>query len=149
MTDKRHTTDCLEIGEFIFDMINDILPTFPIIAEQSTQLPFAIYKRVGYQGRDTKDKYNYEEQITVEVIACANKYKESLKLASEIKNRLEYSKGTWRNTFVTNVSLANTSEDYINEVYTQRMTFDISIDNHKFNEIMKLSENNKDYPIAY
>ena len=134
---KRHTTDCLEIGEFVFDMINDILPTFPIIAEQSTNLPFAVYKRVGYQGRDTKDRYNYEETITVEIIACANKYKESLKLASEIKNKLEYAKGVWRNTYITNVSLMATSEDYSNEVYVQRMTFDISIDNHKFCEVVK------------
>lgn len=138
MEQKRHQTDCLEIGEFVAERLNKYLTPYPVIAEKSTDKPFAIYRRIGYTGRDTKDKYNYEETILIEITIVTEKYKQGIELASAIKNEFEYLKGTWRNTVITSIVLTNSSEDYIGEAYTQNMTFQINIDNEKYKRLYGL-----------
>lgn len=134
---KRHNTDCLEIGEFIFDKINGIIEIYPIVAEKSALFPFAVYRRLNFTPRDTKDKYNFEERVTMEIVIATEIYKQSIEFASKIKEALEYFKGIWRNTYITNIRLIDSNEDYINENYIQRMVFEIVIDNDKFNSIQK------------
>lgn len=140
MEQKRHKTDCLEIGELIFEMVNPIVSTFPLIAEKDALFPFAVYRRTSFTGRDTKDRYNYEEVVTIEIIVASEKYKESIKLASKIKDKLEYFQGIWRNTFISNITMINTSENFINESYAQIMIFEIKMDNEKY-KLFKPKEN--------
>lgn len=135
MKQKRHNTDCLEIGEMIFEKINPIVNCYPLVAEKDTLFPFAVYRRTSFTGRDTKDRFNFEESVTIELTIASEKYKESIKLASQIKETLEYLQGIWRNTYISNINLINASENFINESYIQTLLFEIRIDNEKYKQI--------------
>lgn len=122
-------TDNLEIGTFITEQLNEILPTYPIISDKPTESPFCVYRRTGFISKNTKDRFNYEETISIEIILCATTYKDSITLAQRVKDKLEAFYGIWRNTFINCISLENTNEDWSNDAYIQRLYFTIDIDN--------------------
>lgn len=122
-------TDNLEIGTFIKEQLENILPTYPIISDKGIEGSFCVYRRTGFVAHDSKDIYNYEETITMEIIIVSPKYKESIKLAQSTKDRLEAYRGKWRTTHITSIVLDNCNEDWSNDAYIQRLYFTINIDN--------------------
>ena len=124
-------TDNLEIGTFITEQLNEILPTYPIISDKPTEAPFCVYRRTGFVSKNTKDRFNYEETINLEIILCATTYKDSIKLAQKVKDKLEGFYGRWRNTFINVIFLDNTNEDWSNDMYIQRLYFTLEVDNGK------------------
>ena len=124
-------TDNLEIGTFITEQLNEILPTYPIISDKPTESPFCVYRRTGFVSKNTKDRFNYEETINIEIILCATTYKDSIKLAQQVKDKLEGFYGRWRNTFINVIFLDNTNEDWSNDMYIQRLYFTLEVDNGK------------------
>lgn len=131
-------TDNLEIGTFITEQINEILPTYPIISDKNTNLPFCVYRRTGFTSKNTKDRFNYEETVNLEIIICTSTYKESIKLAQKVKDKLEAYYGVWRNTFINGIYLDNTNEDWSNDMYLQRLYFTLEIDNGKIQRTVPL-----------
>lgn len=125
----RLNSDNLEIGNFIKERIGDIIPVYPIIAEQGTDAPFCVYRRNSFQSKNTKDRYNYEEQINLEISICALTYEHSIKLAQSIKDRLEAFSGVWRTTFINGIYLQNATEDWVSNAYIQKLYFSIEVDN--------------------
>lgn len=124
-------TENLEIGTFIIEQLEDILPTFPIVSENGVNYPFCLYRRTGMTSKNSKDIYNHEEQISIEIIVASSSYKESIKFAGLIKEKLEGLRGTWRNTWINNIVMDNSNEDWSNDAYIQKLYFTINLDNGK------------------
>lgn len=121
-------TSSLKIGRVVNQILSNILPTYPIVAEKGTQYPFAVYRRTGLQTANTKDIYNTVEYATVEIIVAATTYNESLKYAQDVKIRLENQRGFSESAKeedikITDVFLTGASEDFVNDAYVQYMTF--------------------------
>lgn len=126
-------TSSLKIGRVIHHRLNDIIRIFPIIAEKGVEGNFAIYKRSSLSTDDTKDLYNYEEVAVMEIVVVASNYNDSVDLAQAIKIRMEATKGDFETECeeaisINNVEMTNASEDWQNDSYIQRLTFEITIE---------------------
>lgn len=122
-------TDNLDFGTFIIEKIDDIIPVYPIIADKGATYPFCVYRRTGFVPKNTKDIYNYEEIISIEIIIASTSYKESIKLAQKIKDTLECYRGRWRTTTINQILMDNCNEDWSNDAYIQKLYFTVSLDN--------------------
>lgn len=125
----RLNTDTLEIGSFILEKLDNIISTYPIVADSGASYPFCLYRRIGFKGNDSKDIYNHEETVNIEIIIAATTYKESIKLAEKVKDTLEKLRGEWRNTVINHIIMDNSNEDFSSDAYLQKLYFTISLDN--------------------
>lgn len=121
-------TKNLEIGTFLVELINPICPTYPVIADKGANGNYCVYRRTGFVARNTKDLYDYESTVSIEIIVVAQNYKESIRIAQEIKDKLEGFRGKWNRTEITSIFLENTNEDWNNDFYLQRLYFTINLD---------------------
>lgn len=126
-------TSSLKIGRVIHERLKDVIRIFPIIAEKGTTGNFAVYKRSSLSESDTKDLYNYEELANMEITVVASTYDDSVELAQAIKIRLENTHGAFETAKeeainINDITLTNASEDWNNDAYIQRLTFEIEIE---------------------
>lgn len=124
----RHNTRNLNVGKAINLMLSNVLPSYPIIAEQGANFPFAVYRRIGFQTKDSKDIYNYEETVVIEVIIAAQTYAESIELAQRVKDALEHNRGTYENLKINDITMTDAGEDWVNDSYIQTMRFNVDLD---------------------
>lgn len=124
-------TDNLEFGTFLNEKLDNIIPVYPIIADKGASYPFCVYRRTGFLPKNTKDIYNYEEIMNIEVIIASTSYKESIKLAQKVKDTLEGYRGEWRTTTINSIEMNNSNEDWSNDAYIQKLYFTISLDNQR------------------
>lgn len=124
----KYNTRNINVGKAINTMLSAVLPSFPIIAEQGANFPFSTYRRLGYQAKNTKDIYNYEETITIEVNIAATTYAESVELAQRVKDALEHNRGVYENLHINDITMIDSTEDWLNEAYIQSMRFNIDLD---------------------
>lgn len=129
----RLLTKNLEIGTFIKEQIEPICPTYPVIADQGANGNYCVYRRTGFTARNTKDIYDYESTASIEIIVVAQSYKESIRLAQDIKDKLEGFHGHWNHTVITSIFLENTNEDWNSDCYLQRLYFTINVDDDPAN----------------
>lgn len=122
------TTKSLYVGKAIHEEIKDIAPVFPIIAEKGTKYPFIVYRRVGFDFKDTKDYYNFIEKVTVEVSVIAETYTESLELAEKVKSRIEKTRGEFQGVSINEAETIQAVENWSNDAYIQTLTFSMIID---------------------
>lgn len=125
-------TDNLEIGQFIKETLDCIVPIFPIIAEKGCAYPFCVYRRTGFVAKNTKDVYDYESTISIELIIASQTYKESIRLAQQVKDKLEGYRGNWRTTTITGIYLDNCNEDFSDDAYIQRLYFTINVNDEAY-----------------
>lgn len=124
----RLATKNIEIGTFIKEQIDPILQCFPIVADKGVMDDFCVYRRISYTAKNTKDIYDYESSISIEIIVVANTYKDSIHHALNIKDTLEGYRGHWNKTCITSIFLDNCSEEYNGDAYMQRLYFTINLD---------------------
>lgn len=124
----KFNTRNMNVGKAINAMLTTVLPSYPIIAEQGANFPFSTYRRLGYQAKNSKDVYNYEETITIEVNIAATTYSESVELAQRVKDALEHNRGTCENLRINDITMIDSTEDWVNEAYIQSMRFNIDLD---------------------
>ena len=124
----KHNTKNMNIGKALNTMLSTILPSYPIIADQGANFPFSVYRRLGYQVKNTKDIYNYEETIIIEVNIAATTYAESIALAQRVKDQLEHTRGEFENLKINDISMTDAGEDWVNDAYIQTMRFNIDLD---------------------
>lgn len=125
----RLSTDSLKIGTLLFEKLEPVLPVFPDIAEKGSPLPFCVYRITGFQPRDTKDRYNYEEVVGVEVNVAAATGAQRVELACRVKDTLEGLRGRWRGTTVNDITMTNATSSYGQDAYIMSLYFNINIDN--------------------
>ena len=117
----------LQIGKTIKYILSDIEKVYPLIADQGTTYPFVVYRRTGLTPSSTKDRYNYRELATIEIIVAAANYNDSIKLAESVKGKLEHTRGKFDEFSIGDITLINADEDYIEDTFIQKLTFNIEI----------------------
>lgn len=121
-------TETLDIGMFIHETLKPFVATYPVVAEMGTQSPFAVYRRTATGVRDTKDRYNYEETVQMDITVTATAYPEAVEIAKTVKTALEGYRGRWRELYISRIELTGADEDWHSDAYIQRLLFNISID---------------------
>ena len=119
----------LQIGKAIYTILakNNISKVFPLVADEGTTFPFIVYKRSGLEPANTKDRYNFSELATLDIIVAANTYEESITIAEQIKDILEHSRGTYADINIEEITLDDADEDYLEDTFIQKLTFKINI----------------------
>lgn len=117
----------LEIGKAIFTILKGIKNVYPLVADQGTEYPFVIYRRVNLSHANTKDRFNYQEVATVEVVVAANNYTESVELAKQVMYRLEHTRGLYNDISINEIKMIGAEEDFIEDAFVQKLTFEVEI----------------------
>lgn len=117
----------LEIGKAIYKVLEGTTKVYPLVADMGASYPFITYRRSGLSHANTKDRFNYQELATVEVIVASDKYAEALQIAKQILGRMEYTRGMYENISISEIKLVNAEEDYIEDAFIQKLTFNIEI----------------------
>ena len=109
----------LSNSELLTEKVGDKI--FPLIAEADTDFPFVVFRRNGITPIYTKD-WLTEERVTVDIVCASNKYFESVEVAQIVRYLIEgYHDNSVRQTRLTYIT-----EDFTNDCYAQRMTFEFS-----------------------
>ena len=101
---------------------------FPLIAEENTTFPFIVYRRNSIRKASTKDYVN-DEIASVDVVVASDKYSKSVEIAERVRFVLERGEYDGENFSVDDITLANASEQYMQNTYIQTLTFEIEINN--------------------
>ena len=119
----------LQIGKVIYTILvkNKITKVFPLVADEGTTFPFIVYKRSGLEPSNTKDRFNYSELATLDIIVAASTYQESINLAETVKNILEHKRGVYNDINIADITLEDADEDYLENTFIQKLTFKIEI----------------------
>ena len=117
----------LQIGKAIKTILSGIDKVYPLVADEGTTYPFVVYRRSGLYPSTTKDRYSYREMATVEVIVAAATYPDSITLAEKVKGKLEHTRGKYNDITVGDILLVNADEDYLEDAFIQKLTFQIEI----------------------
>jgi hypothetical protein len=127
----------IQIGKVIYAILSndEELQTyigkkiFPIVAEQTTTYPFITYQRENIStNSETKDIY-IQDTVSFAVNIVAEKYFDSVEIADIVRRCLE--KRKLPNSLemnITNCHLYAINEDYTDNVYVQRLSFECIVD---------------------
>ena len=121
-------SDSLWIGALIKERIDAIAPVYPCIASESAPAEFCVYRRAGYSGHDTKDRFNYSETVNIVISIVAPTYIRSIELAQKVKDRLDGKCGVWNGKRIDYLAMTNAVEEYAENNYMQHLYFSIDID---------------------
>lgn len=100
---------------------------FPSVAPDNTMYPFLVYKRTGTSFEGDKDEYYRYSNATVDLIIVGDSYTQSLDIASSISDEMPTSFSD-NSFYVSEITLTNASEDYVNDAYVQILTYNLTID---------------------
>lgn len=109
----------LQIGKAIYAILSDegITKVFPLVADEGTTFPFVVYRRISLTPASTKDRFNYRELATVEILVASSDYNSGISLAIQIKELLEKTRGTYNGIKIGDVVVTGASEDYIDDTF--------------------------------
>ena len=106
----------LQVGKAIYSLLSD-LNAYPLVADEGTNYPFIIYKRNGLVPSNSKDRYNYKELATIEIVIAAKEYQESIDIAETVKKRIEHQRGVFDDIKIGDITLVGASESYIDNAF--------------------------------
>lgn len=121
----------LSIGKAIYTILSsneeltEILgdnKIFPLIVNTDTQFPFIVYKRIGVNVLETKDKFIAQESVTVQLIVVANKYNQGVDIADKVATILYKARGTYNNINIVDASIEDIDEEFNEDAFTQILT---------------------------
>ena len=106
----------INIGSLIYSNIGDLVDThcYPLIAEQSTEYPFIIYRSSSTAPNASKDGI-YEWEHTVEISIVDEEYDTCCDILEAVCNRL------LAMDEVDDVVIDNISEDFIENAYVKNV----------------------------
>ena len=106
----------INIGSLIYSNIGDLVDThcYPLIAEQSTEYPFIIYRSSSAAPNASKDGV-YEWEHTVEISIVDEEYDTCCDILEAVCNRL------LAMDEVDDVVIDNISEDFIENAYVKNV----------------------------
>lgn len=102
---------------------------YPLIADYTTTFPFIIYRRSGLYPQSNKDYI--DESVNVEIYIATETYKEGIELAEITRKSLEHKEGVFSEIDITDITLQDASEEFIDNTFIQNLKFKIDIDNGK------------------
>lgn len=116
----------VNIGKVIYNRCKDIVNNrcFPIVAENTTNMPFIVYQRESTSNGKTKDGGLYEESHNIQISIVTEKYDEGIALAQEVFNKFEDFEGKLEGIEITDTKITSISEAY-NGAYIQYINLTI------------------------
>lgn len=117
----------LEIGKAIKTVLDGTTKVYPLVADQGASYPFIVYRRNGLTHANTKDRFNYQELATIEIIVAGSSYQQALQIAKQVVGRMEHTRGIYEEISISEIKLVNAEEDYIEDAFIQKLTFNIEI----------------------
>ena len=119
----------LNIGSFISSRLTNIgVKVYPIIADNDAKSTFIVYRRNGLSSNLCKDGI-YQETVSVEITIVSPTYSTSIETASKVRRAIERYRGTYDDYNIDDIFLTFADEQYIQNQYIQKLTFDIIITN--------------------
>lgn len=108
----------INIGSLIYSNIGDLVDTncYPLIAEQSTEYPFIIYRSSSTAPNASKDGI-YEWEHNVEISIVDEEYDTCCNILESVCNRLLAMEGSE----VDEVVIDSISEDFIENAYVKNV----------------------------
>ena len=94
---------------------------FPIVANEGTNFPFLVYKRLSYTPESTKDYTS--ETVQIEMTIISPSYEEGNKVADIVATRLD----KHRDDYFEKIEISNINEDYSEDSFIFRLYLDIYI----------------------
>ena len=130
-----NSSDSLKIGKVVVQLIADCeelnkaigLKIYPLIAPENTSLPFCIYRRGNLQTSNNKDIRAFEQDIQFEIAIASANYGGALNIAISLCDLLTKTRGYYDGIYISQITLDNATEDFIEETYTQTLIFNIKI----------------------
>ena len=107
------------------DKVNDRI--YPLIADETTEFPFIVYQRSGFNPQNTKD--NSDENVIIDLVIAAESYAESIDIAIRVREALEHKRGTFSNIYIEDIIIEDASEDYIDNTFLQSITIRVILNN--------------------
>lgn len=92
---------------------------FPIVANEGTEFPFVVYRRIGYSPLSNKDYMN--EKVQVEITVLSQKYDEGVNVADAVATALNQK----QTNIIDEIIISNISEDYSSDTFIQKLFLDI------------------------
>ena len=122
--------DSLEIGKVLIAAIQSDEAhssqlggrVFPLVAEEGTAFPFAIYRRSSLLLSSTKDGLS-EGTAYVEIAIATERYGDGITIAKRVKDILSSTRGVYSGIDVDDISLTDSSEEYAANAFVQNLTF--------------------------
>lgn len=119
----------LNIGSFISSRLTNIgVKVYPIIADNDAKSTFIVYRRNGLSSNLCKDGI-YQETVSVEITIVSPTYSTSIETATKVRRAIERYRGTYDDYNIDDIFLTFADEQYIQNQYIQKLTFDIIITN--------------------
>ncbi len=119
----------LNIGSFISNKLTNIgVKVYPIIADNDAKSTFIVYRRNGLSSNLCKDGI-YQETVSVEITIVSPTYSTSIETATKVRRAFERYRGTYDDYNIDDIFLTFADEQYIQNQYIQKLTFDIIITN--------------------
>lgn len=107
----------INIGSLIYSNIGDLVDThcYPLIAEQSTEYPFIIYRSSSTAPNSSKDGI-YEWEHSVEISIVDEEYDTCCQILENVINRLLAMED---NAPIAEVAIDTINEDFIENAYVK------------------------------
>lgn len=121
----------IEIGKVIKDKLTTIEALggrlYPLIAENGTNYPFAVYEREGLNNTYCKDGI-ITDDVTVSIKVVTATYYQGVEIAEQVRKKLTFNYYKYDNNSIYS-TLTSAIEYYQEEAYIQALTFNITITN--------------------
>lgn len=119
----------LNIGSFISSRLTNIgVKVYPIIADNDAKSTFIVYRRNGLSSNLCKDGI-YQETVSLEITIVSPTYSTSIETATKVRRAIERYRGTYDDYNIDDIFLTFADEQYIQNQFIQKLTFDIIITN--------------------
>ena len=118
----------LHIGKWIYNVLNENiqdLNIYPVIANEGTECPYAVYWRTGIQASNTKDGWA-GDTLTMSLNVYTKDYEEGLEKMTTARKILSYG-GVYENMKIKNFRIIDGNEDFVNGIFIQSITFSVTI----------------------
>lgn len=100
---------------------------FPYPAIEGTGFPFITYEMQGLEPYYTKDRADFQDSVTVEILIWSTDYSEKLAIAAGIYGALQNKSGVIDGFDISGIQRVNESEMFIENVFGQSIVFRIDI----------------------
>lgn len=113
---NKHIYSILSQDDKLKEMVGNKI--YPLIAEESTTFPFIIFKRTNINTEYSKDGV-VQDTVDINIGIAAINYNQTIEISERCRELLELT----RNGYFKRITLTSVYEDYVDDTYTQELTF--------------------------
>lgn len=128
----------IRVGAAILDLLTEdqVLTSkvgdkiYPIQAMDDTTFPYIAYRRKALIPAYTKQTNSVEDSVFIDIAIVAESYSQTIGIANDVLRVLDRKRGVFSGVDVTDIRVSD-SEEQADEVYMQRLEFEIFINKLK------------------